>query len=150
MAESAPSFDFAICFMNHAFDLEHRAVYKRRGLDRFLVEVSRVFEVCLFTAADRDYAEAIVDHIDPHRTVFQHVICREDCTQRKEGGLVKELRRIKGRAPEKVLLVDDNTENIRENEGRAFRIPPFGESLGGDNELNDILAELKNYAGVSN
>ena len=70
LPEHARSFDFAVCFMNHVFDLEHRAVYKRRGLDRFLSEVSRVFEVCLFTAADRDYAEAIVDHIDPHRTVF--------------------------------------------------------------------------------
>ena len=63
---------------------------------------------------------------------------------------MKELKRIKGRVPEKLLLVDDNNENIRENEGRAFRIRPFGESLGSDNELHDILAELKNFAGANN
>ena len=144
------NFDFAVCFMNHAFELEHRAVFKRRGLDRFLEEVSRLFEVCLYTAADRDYAEAIIEVLDPHRRIFQHVLCREECTKRREGNYVKQLSCIKGRAPERMLLVDDNPENIRENEGRAISIRPFGYSLGCDNELSEVLGSLKAAAGVHN
>ena len=40
-------------------------MHKRPGLDMFLEEVHRYCDLYIFTASVKDYADAIIDRIDP-------------------------------------------------------------------------------------
>lgn len=44
-------------------------VRKRFGVDYFLNEMSKHYELVLFTAATREYAEKVIDYLDPKRLV---------------------------------------------------------------------------------
>ena len=63
------------------FDLDDEyTVYKRPHLDDFLREVSTRFkEVHIFTTGAQDYADAILDHLDPTGTMFAGRWYRESC-----------------------------------------------------------------------
>jgi len=74
----------------------------------FLAEVSKHFEVIVFTASERPYAEHILKHLDPSGTMVEHVLCREDCTF-IEGEFVKDLGSLK-RDLSDVVLVDNRPE----------------------------------------
>jgi NLI interacting factor-like phosphatase len=59
----------------------HYNVKKRPHVDTFLAATSRLgFEVVLFTASEPLVTLPVVSHLDPHSTIFQHVLCRSACT----------------------------------------------------------------------
>jgi len=75
----------------------------------FLRAVARLnFEVVVFTASERPYAEAVLRHLDPGGDLVEHVLCREDCTfidgefTKDLGGLSRDLGRT--------VLVDNRPE----------------------------------------
>ena len=45
-------------------------VYERTGLREFLKEAAKMFNVWLFTASKKEYADAILKKIDPDATIF--------------------------------------------------------------------------------
>ena len=44
-----------------------------------LEKANELFEVVLFTAAVQPYADAVLDYIDPTKTLFQHRLYRTSC-----------------------------------------------------------------------
>ena len=71
---------------DHAFPIrlfepdDKYTVYKRPHLDAFLREISTRFkEVHIFTTGAQDYADAILDRLDPHGTIFAGRWYRESC-----------------------------------------------------------------------
>jgi len=80
-------------------------VRHRPHLATFLERVSELFEVVVFTAAPKCYAEPILDRLDPHRTLFAHRLYEDSC--RKVGHrYIKDLR-VMGRDLSSLLLVDN-------------------------------------------
>ena len=73
---------------------ERYVVFKRPGLDLFLGFVAQLFEVVLFTAAERVYADAIVDAIDAHSQIFAQRLYRDSCSLTRSGSIKKTLKRI--------------------------------------------------------
>ena len=71
----------------------------------FLREVSRWFEVVVFTAATKDYTDYILDRIDIEKKV-KHRLYRPD-TEEVEGCYVKDLNKL-GRDLSKTIIVDNN------------------------------------------
>ena len=53
-------------------------VYKRPFMDYFLSEVTRKYEVVIFTASEKAYAKPILDTIDPQGKI-RHRIYRDSC-----------------------------------------------------------------------
>ena len=51
----------------------------RPYLGVFLQEMSKLFEIVVFTASFSDYANAILDHIDPGKEYISHRFYREHC-----------------------------------------------------------------------
>ena len=50
----------------------------RPGLNQFLTKLAQHYELILYTAAMRDYADYFLSQID-HKKLFSHVLTREHC-----------------------------------------------------------------------
>ena len=70
-----------------------------------LKKLSKHFEIIVFTAGNKCYADPILDHIDP-TGVISHRLYRESCTFVGNQIFVKDLR-ILGRKLENVVLIDN-------------------------------------------
>ena len=54
-------------------------VYERAGLRKFLAEVACLFEVWIYTASAKDYADAILEKLDPTHELITKRLYRENC-----------------------------------------------------------------------
>lgn len=77
----------------------------RPGLDKFLSEVCRLFEIVIFTASHHQYANQIMDAIDPQKHLGRLRLCRGQCTE-TTAGRVKDLSQL-GRPLERIALIDN-------------------------------------------
>lgn len=76
----------------------------RPGVTAFLTEMARLYEVVLFTAAQRAYADKVVDRLDPTGLLTAR-LCRESCVPVGDG-LVKDLG-VLGRDRARMVIVDN-------------------------------------------
>lgn len=81
-------------------------VKKRPHMEYFLKRVSQLFEVVVFTASHRAYAETLLNLLDPHRNLIKYRLYRDDCLD-VYGNYLKDLN-VLGRNLATVLLVDNS------------------------------------------
>lgn len=81
----------------------HVFVLVRPRAQQFLLQLSQVFEVVIFTASMQRYADPVIDKIDPKGVVSQRLY-REHCTL-LPGGYAKDLTRL-GRKLKRTVIVD--------------------------------------------
>lgn len=73
-----------------------------------LAEVGKLYEVIVFTASHKCYADPILDYLDPEGTLIQHRLYRESCIEAKKKLFVKDLRILGTNRPlSKTILVDN-------------------------------------------
>lgn len=127
-------------------------VKKRPYVEDFLQEVRQHFDLAVWTAATRDYAQIIVHELFEKQNIplkFFH--SRERCVERDNTRsmydsyvtkyYIKDLKKIKKHFQlDKVLFVDDLTVSLQRNYGNLVKIPPFQ----GETEDNHLLL-LKDY-----
>ena len=77
---------------------------KRFGLDSFLFEMSQLYELIVFTASQKQYADKVVQEIDPKKRI-SHVLNRDHCIVINKIYYLKNLK-ILGRDLKQVILVD--------------------------------------------
>ncbi|OAF66732.1 hypothetical protein A3Q56_05533 [Intoshia linei] len=82
----------------------------RPYLMEFLNEIKRYYEIIVFTAAKKKYADTILDIIDPECTIFSHRLYFRDCTK-INAKYVKNLNKL-NRDLKKTVIVDDNTNSF--------------------------------------
>ncbi|OMJ84470.1 hypothetical protein SteCoe_14425 [Stentor coeruleus] len=78
----------------------------RPGLMEFLNKVLKFFELVIYTASSKEYAEQVINAFDPQRKILKYRLYREDCIQ-IEGHFVKDLSRL-GRDLSKIIIVDNS------------------------------------------
>ncbi|EOY27906.1 hypothetical protein QUC31_012739 [Theobroma cacao] len=110
-------------------------VLKRPGVDRFLEEISKKYEVVVFTAGLKQYASQVLDKLDP-KGLISYRLYRDSCKQ-VEGKFVKDLSEM-GRDLGKVVIVDDNPNAYSLQPENAVPIRPFVED-GEDRELEKLV-----------
>ena len=76
----------------------------------FIKEVSKYFEVVIFTAALKDYADYILDRLDTEKCIT-HRLYRNNCTF-SDNVYQKDLTKL-GRDLSKTIIVDNNAENFQ-------------------------------------
>jgi CTD small phosphatase-like protein 2 len=71
-----------------------------------LREVNKDFEVIVFTASHKCYADAVLDYLDPSNDLIHHRLYRENCMN-IQGVFIKDLRILSNRRLEETVLVDN-------------------------------------------
>jgi CTD small phosphatase-like protein 2 len=89
-----------------------------------LRNLSKHFEVVVFTASHSCYANVVVDYLDPEREFVHHRLFREHCFLSAEGLYVKDLR-VLDRDLAGVVLVDNAAYSYAYHLDNAIPIFPY-------------------------
>ncbi|RLN56824.1 hypothetical protein BBJ29_003173 [Phytophthora kernoviae] len=102
---------------------QQHVVKLRPGLTEFLLELSVLYDLFIYTHGTRLYAEQIVKIIDPDETFFKNrIVARTDTPDM----LHKSLKLLFPSCDDSMILVlDDRIDVWKENEGNVFLIEPY-------------------------
>ncbi|GBB89218.1 hypothetical protein RclHR1_01590023 [Rhizophagus clarus] len=81
-------------------------VYKRPHVDHFLKKVSEWYKVVIFTASMPEYADPVIDWLDPNKNLICNRFFRQSCTNRN-GAYIKDLTIVEPDLS-KVCLIDNS------------------------------------------
>lgn len=109
---------------------------------QFLQELSRICEVIVFTASHECYANVVLNYLDPKKELVSYRLFRDHCWQTEEGIYIKDLRVLKNRNLENMLLVDNAAYSYYYQLENGVPIIPFYDDKS-DKELAKLLEYLK-------
>ena len=138
--------DFSVRFRDPDGVWIRYAVFLRKGVREFLMRAAKSFELAIYTAAIRPYANPIIDALESGGTCrFSHRLYREHCeldSTTFPDKLIKRLSCIGDRSLTKCLLIDDNPVHLAENKGSCIPITPFIDPEKNDDELDTVAKTL--------
>ena len=102
---------------------------------------SSEFEVIVFTASSKNYADCIIDHIDPTRNLVHHRIYRDSCFE-YQGNFIKNIGRIANRDLKDVVIVDNCLVSFCMQVDNGIPISNWYEDLN-DIQLKILMDYLK-------
>lgn len=115
-------------------------VILRPGVHEFLQEAAKHFELGIFTASIREYADAILSILDPNQILFSFRLCRESCIKLGHA-YIKDLRIISDRNPAKIALLDNSIYSFANQLSNGVLINSFYNNPK-DRELTNIIGYL--------
>jgi CTD small phosphatase-like protein 2 len=131
-----PDFVFDVEFNGQLYQVHAK---KRPGLEDFLEFIKDRFEVVIFTASQRVYADKLLDIVDPRRQFIRHRVFRDDCIC-VENNYLKDLT-VLGRDLTKTVIVDNSPQAFSYQLDNGIPILSWYES-DDDRELYKIIPFL--------
>ncbi len=125
--------------INFKYDSLGRGILKLRpNLHNFLDEMCKIFEIIIFTAATKDYADPILDIIENKKKYFDMRLYRQH-TILMNNVLVKDLSKL-GRDLSKTIIIDNMPQNFKLQKENGI----FIQSYDGENKNDSKLVCLCN------
>jgi Dullard-like phosphatase family protein len=116
----------------------------RPGLFEFIKNISEHFEIIVFTAGVKDYADAVLNYLDPDDRYFKHRFYRHDCINIANRVFIKDLRIFVNRREEDIIIVDNSLYSFSNQISNGVLINSFYNDKD-DRELFNLLNYLCNY-----
>ena len=110
--------------MHEEGDYADAGINIRPHLYECLKQANEYYQVIAFTASDRQYANAILDFIDPDKELIQYRLYRDHCVE-TEYGYIKDLRIIANRDLKDLVLVDNSVLSFSFQIENGIPILPF-------------------------
>ncbi|XP_039983749.1 CTD small phosphatase-like protein 2-A isoform X2 [Xiphias gladius] len=148
-------FTFNTAFQDHQYKVH---MILRPHLKEFLQSMAKIYELFVYTCAKKEYAEKILDILDPQRKLFRHRLYQEDCACIL-GHYIKDLG-ILGRELAKTVVLDNaphtypyhlmNTIPIKSwsggSEDRELqKLIPYMEKLSAAEDFREVLKKRKDH-----
>jgi len=116
----------------------------RPYVHHLLREMSKLYEIVLFTAGSEEYASQIRRSLDPNGKYIAAALGSSFCTITEEGYHIKDLRIFADRDIKNMVMVDDRITSFAYQINNGIPVVPF---MGNDNDrelqlLINYLAEL--------
>jgi len=115
-------------------------------LYEFLEEISRQYEIIVFTASSKGYADAILDYIDKDNKWIHHRLYREHCVEYARDFYIKDLR-VLGRDLKNVIIVDNAPYSFAFQLENGYPIIPYSDDKE-DKELKVLKEYLEELRGL--
>jgi CTD small phosphatase-like protein 2 len=143
--------DFKGCYQGHdhfiTFIHEKEEItvpiFLRPGLFDFLEKASQNFDILIFTASHRVYADAVLNFLDPDGMIFKNRFYRDSCINVGSKAFIKDLR-IFNRKLEDMILVDNSIYSFANQIDNGVLINSFYNDKE-DRELTNVLNYLEDY-----
>ena len=143
-------YDSILRFKNNNPDFEDNneycevGIFIRNGVQKFLSLLNNYFNIGIFTASEKDYADAIISYLDPNKNIFKFCLYRYNCINVNNLVCIKDLRIIKNIDLKKTVLIDNNIYSFSLQLNNGILINSYyGEK--NDNELNNVLCYLLQF-----
>ena len=113
-------------------------VLKRPNLDYFLKKVSELFNIVIFTASIKEYAEPLINILDKEKKFGR--MYRQNCLY-NNGVYIKDLKKI-GQNYQDMIIIDNNPISFSMNRDNGLPIETWYDNLD-DNELIKLIPLLE-------
>ncbi|XP_068175664.1 CTD small phosphatase-like protein 3 [Antennarius striatus] len=117
----------------------------RPHVKEFLQSMAKVFELFVYTCAKREYAEKILNVLDPQRKLFRHRLYQDDCAC-VLGHYVKDLS-ILGRDLTKTVVLDNAPHTYPYHLMNTIHIKSWSGEMG-DRELQRLIPTLEKLSAA--
>ena len=138
------AYDTIIRFKDDSDEYHEIGIFLRNGVQKFLTTLNIYFNIGIFTAADKDYADAVIRYLDPNQNIIKFCLYRNNCVNVNDLINIKYLRIIKDIDLKKTVLVDNNMYSFSAQLSNGILINSFYGDKN-DVELFNVLEYLVEF-----
>ena len=115
-------------------------IFLRPKVKEFLEEISKYFLIGIFTASIPEYADAVINYLDPEEKYIKFKLYRNDCINVQDLVRVKDLKIFGEENLDRIVLLDNNIYSFSNQLSNGILINSFF-----DDENDDELSNVRKY-----